>query len=122
MPHLRAVLLATIITMGMVPAAHSATDQQTLAGLLREAAPRFGTVFSAQAVAQALQKSKTVCICFDREQNASRAGFIVYVGPQASGEGFTALCLTPVFTSDGAVTGGTGACADFTPIPGSNAP
>jgi hypothetical protein len=122
MPYLRAVLLATIITMAMAPTAHSATDREKLSKLLRDSAPRFGNVFSAQAVADALQKSKTACVCFDPEQNAARAGFIVFLGPQTSGEGFTALCLTPVFTSDGAVTGGTGACADFTPIPGSNAP
>ena len=122
MPYLRAVLLATIVTMGMASAAHSVTDREKLSRLLRESAPRFGTVFSAEAVADALQKSKTVCTCFDPEQNAARVGFIVYLGPQASGEGFTALCLTPIFTLDGAVTGGTGACANFTPFPRGNAP
>ncbi len=122
MPYLRAVLLATIITMGMAPAAHSATDREKLSKLMRDAAPRFGNVFSAQAVSDALQKSKTVCVCFDPQQNAALVGFMVFLGPRTAGEGFTALCLTPVFTSDGAVTGGTGACAEFTPIPGSNAP
>ena len=122
MPYLRAVLLATIITMGLAPAAHSVTDREKLSRLLRETAPRFGTVFSTQAVADALQKSKTVCTCFDPEQNAARVGFIVFQGPQTSGDGFTALCLTPVFTLDGAVTGSTGACADFTPFPGENTP
>lgn len=122
MPYLRVVLLATIVTMGMAPAAHSATDREKLSRLLRESAPRFGTVFSAQAVADALQKSKTVCTCFDPEQNAARVGFIVYMAPQTSGDGFTALCLTPIFGLDGAVTGGTGACADFTPFPGGTTP
>jgi hypothetical protein len=122
MPYLCAVLLATIITMGVAPAAHSVTDREALARLLRESAPRFGTVFSTEAVADALQKSKTLCTCFDSNQNAARVGFIVFMGPQAAGEGFTTLCLTPVFTTDGSVTDGTGVCADFTPIPRRSAP
>ena len=122
MPYLRVVLLATIVTMGMAPAAHSVTDREKLSRLLRESGPRFGTVFSTQAVADALQKSKTVCTCFDAEKNAARVGFIVYLGPQVSAEGFTALCLTPVFGLDGAVTDGTGSCANFTPVPGGNTP
>jgi len=122
MPYLRAVLLTTIITMGLAPPAHSLTDREKLTRLLRETAPRFGTVFSTQAVADALQKSKTVCTCFDRQQNAALVGFIVYQAPQTSGDAFTALCLTPAFTLDGAVTGSPGVCADFTPFPGENAP
>jgi hypothetical protein len=122
MPYLRAVLLATIITMGVAPAAHSLTDREKLGRLLRETAPRFGTVFSAEAVAEALQKAKTLCVCFDSDMNAALVGFIVFTGPQASGEGFTALCLTPVFALDGGATAGTGVCADFTPLPRTSAP
>ena len=50
--------------------------------LLREAAPRFGTVFTTQAVAHALQNSKTVCICFDPHQNAALFGFLVFQRPK----------------------------------------
>ena len=122
MPYLCAVLLATIITLGVVPAAHSLTDRETLVRLLRETAPKFGTVFSAAAVADALQKSKTTCVCFDSNKDAARVGFVVYMGPLAAGEAFTALCLTPVFASDGSVIDGTGACADFTPLPRKSTP
>lgn len=122
MPYLCAVLLATIVTMGVSPPAHSLTDREQLAKLLRETAPKFGTVFSAQAVADALQRSKILCTCFDSDQNAARVGFIVYLSPQTAGEGFTALCLTPVFAFDGGSTAGTGSCADFTPLPRKSAP
>src|SRR5262245_38477980 len=117
MRYLCAVLIATIIAIGVAPAAHSATDRETLARLLRETAPRFGTILSAQAVADALQKAKILCTCFDSDQNAARIGFIVYMGPRSAGEGFTALCLTPVFATDGSAIDGTGACAHFTPFP-----
>jgi hypothetical protein len=122
MRYLCAVLLATIITIGMAPAAHSVTDREKLGRLLREVAPRFGTVFSAEAVAEALQKAKTLCFCFDSVGDVARVGFIVFTAPQAAGEPFTALCLTPVFAVDGGSTAGTGVCADFTPLPGTSAP
>jgi hypothetical protein len=118
-----AVLLATIITIGVAPAAHSLTDREKLGKLLREAAPRIGTtVLTPDVVSEALQRSKTPCVCFDSEQNAALGGFVVFLGPQSPGEGFTALCLTPAFGLDGSVIGGTGTCADFTPIPTKSTP
>lgn len=122
MPYLCAVLLATLITLGVAPAAHPVTDREKLGRLLREVAPKLDTVFSAQAVTEALQRAKTLCVCFDSDQNAARVGFIAYLGPPATGEGFTALCLTPVFALDGSATAGTGVCADFTPLPRTGAP
>jgi hypothetical protein len=116
MSYRRAVLLVIVITMALASPAHSATDQAKLRKLIRETGPRFGTVFSTAAVSEALQKAKTSCVCFDAELNAARVGFVVFTGPQSAGEGFTSLCLTPVFASDGSVAAGTGACADFTPF------
>jgi len=114
MTYVRAVLVATIITMGVAAPAQSVTDREKLTRLLRDAAPRFGFVFSADAVSAALQKAKTICTCFDSTLNAARVGFIVYQVPRAGGEAFTALCLTPGFALDGSVTAATAACADFT--------
>jgi hypothetical protein len=122
MAYLRAALVATIISMAVAAPAQSVTDRERLGRLLRDAAPRFGFVFSADAVAAALQKAKTLCTCSDSTLNAARVGFIVYMVPRAAGEAFTALCLTPGFSVDGSVTAATGACADFTAFSTSSAP
>ena len=124
MTYLRAALVVAILTMAVAAPAQSVTDQQRLGRLLRDAAPRFGFVFSANAVAAALQKAKTLCTCFDPTLNAARVGFIVYMVPRAAGEAFTALCLTPGFAADGSVNSSTstGACADFTAFSTSSTP
>jgi hypothetical protein len=121
MTYLRAALVVTILTTAVAAPAQSVTDRDRLGRLLRDAAPRFGFVFSADAVAAALQKAKTLCTCFDSTLNAARVGFIVYMVPRAAGEAFTAQCLTPGFSVDGSVTT-TGACADFTAFSTSSAP